>query len=76
MRLQFVRVGLLGHFCLSSIISHFYLSLSLGDCPLKTELLSQRAVNQQTNEPTSNMQMGFGKNGGGVGRVDSSIYII
>ena len=40
-------------FFLSSILSFFSFSLSLGDGPTKTEILSQRAVKPQHNQPTN-----------------------
>ena len=46
-------VGLFGHFHSHlSFLSLF--SLSLGDGPIYTELLSQRAVKIQNNQPTNN----------------------
>ena len=45
--------GVVWTFFLSSIISLFFLPLSLGDGPIKTEILSQRAVkHKSTNQPT------------------------
>ena len=45
--------GLFGHFCsCPSFLFSFSLSLSLGDGPIQTELLSQRAIKSKTtNQP-------------------------
>ena len=46
------RWGLFGHFYSNlSFLSSF--SLSLGDGPIQTEILSQRAVKHKTNQPTN-----------------------
>ena len=45
-------MGLFGHF-FSHLSFLFSFSLSLGDGPIKTEILSQRAVKAKTNQPTS-----------------------
>ena len=50
--------GIVWTFLLSSILSFLSLSLSLGDGPIQTEILSQRAVKPQTNQPTNQNQKG------------------
>ena len=48
--------GLFGHFYSHlSFLSSF--SLSLGDGPIWTEILSQRAVKPKTNQPTTNIDL-------------------
>ena len=53
MHLQYVRVGVVWIFCryffLSSYLSSF--TLSLGDDPIQTEILSQRAVKPKATTP-------------------------
>ena len=48
--------GLCGHFY-SHLFFLFFLSLSLGDDPMQTEILSQRVVKPKNNQPT-NLQFG------------------
>ena len=45
--------GVVWTFFLSSIISLFFLPLSLGEGPIWTEILSQRAVKPENNQPTN-----------------------
>ena len=45
------RSGLFGHF-FSLIYLYTYLPLSVGDGPILTEILSQRAVKAKNNQPT------------------------
>ena len=53
LRLRWVRVGLFGLFFLSFVVSLFF-SHPLGDGPIWTEMLSQRAVKPKiTNQPTN-----------------------
>ena len=50
--------GLFEHLFLSSVISSFFLPFSLGDGPIKTEILSQRAIKPKTTNLSLFVQRG------------------
>ena len=65
--------GVVWTFLLSSFLSLLFLSLSLGDSPIETAILSQRAVKPKTtNQPTKQL-LSFSKNSSNLVLPSSSV---